>query len=206
MPEIEPIPSDPGAPPAVRLSRWSRALLGTLSLLIALVTAVQLAALFLEAAPANTVSQRYHTQLTWWVEPWLEQDWKLFAPDPQSSNTTIRARVRGVDGAVSSWIDVTAADYAAITYDPMPSQLNQNQLRRAWSAYTGAVANGEPADTARSRLLEQYVAEITTQRLAADRVPGPYRSVQLEAVNTPITPPGASAKDPTTRMTPRIVP
>jgi hypothetical protein len=217
MPDDETPPGEPAPPeapeaatpvpppPPMRLSRWSRGLLAAISLLIAAVTIGELATMFLEAAPSNTVSARYQAQVSWWVEPWLEQDWQLFAPVPQSSNTTIEARARGANGVVSGWVDLTAADYAAIAHDPMPSQLNQNQLRRAWSAYTAAVPASQFADTARGKLLEQYVANIAAQRLAAS-VPGPYQSVQLEAVDTPITPPGATAKNQTSRMTPWLAP
>jgi hypothetical protein len=55
----------------VQLSRWSRVLLAVITTILAIVTAVQLMAIFLEAAPANTISQRYATQLSWWVEPWF---------------------------------------------------------------------------------------------------------------------------------------
>jgi hypothetical protein len=193
-------------PRPVRLSGRSRALLGLISVLIATVTAVQLAAMFLEAAPRNTVSQRYRAQLSWWTEPWLEQDWRLFAPDPQTSNQTIRARARTADGTAGPWVDLTAADYAAVAHDPMPSQANQNELRRAWDAYAASRSASGAAATPRAQLVQQYLANIAARRLAGS-VAGRFTAVQLQVVSTPIPPPtaagtSAAASAPTTRSTP----
>jgi hypothetical protein len=193
--ETAPAPAGEPEPPPLALSRWSRSLLGAISLLILTLTAAQLVSMFLEAAPRNTVSQRYRAQLSWWVEPWLEQDWRLFAPDPQTSNLTIRARARRADGTATAWVDLTAADYAAIAHDPMPSQANQNELRRAWSAYLATVSTPGNADTANARLLKQYLANIAAQRLAGS-VAGPVTSVQLQARGTPIALPGTAASTP----------
>jgi len=199
-PAAEPVAAAPDPagrpdPPPIALSAWSKSLLVAISLLIFALTAVQLVSMFLEAAPRNTVSRQYRAQLSWWVEPWLEQDWRLFAPDPQTSNVTIRARARRADGTTTGWVDLTAADYAAIAHDPMPSQTNQNELRRAWGAYLAAQATSGTADTADARLLTQYLANIATQRLAGS-VAGPITSVQLQAQSTPIALPGTAT--PTT--------
>lgn len=194
-------------PPPIVLSRWSRALLAVISLLILAVTAVQLVSMFLEAAPRNTVSRQYRAQLSWWVEPWLEQDWRLFAPDPQTSNVTIRARARHTDGTITAWVDLTAADYAAVAHDPMPSQVNQNELRRAWDAYLSAVAPSGNAGSANARLIKKYLADVAAERLAgstvgatAGSVAGPIAAVQFQAQSTPIALPGTAA-----RPTPKAV-
>jgi hypothetical protein len=188
-----PAPAPPPDQPPITLSRWSKSLLGAISLLIAALTVVQLVSMFLEAAPRNTVSQRYRAQLSWWTEPWLEQDWRLFAPDPQTSNVTIRARARRADGTTTGWVDLTAADYAAIAHDPMPSQANQNELRRAWSAYLASQATSGTADSADARLLERYLANIAALRLAGTAA-GPVTAVQLQARSTLIALPGAAAR------------
>lgn len=179
-------------PPPIALSRWSKSLLATISLLIAALTALQLVSMFLGSAPRNTVSQRYRGQLSWWTEPWLEQDWRLFAPDPQTSNLTIRARARRADGTTTGWVDLTAADYAAIVHDPMPSQANQNELRRAWGAYLASQATSGTADSTDARLLKRYLANIAALRLAGT-VAGPITAVQLQSRSTPIALPGAAA-------------
>ena len=121
--------------PQVRLSRWSRVALLGMVLLAAVVTAVQFAAVMLVSGPSNTISLRYAPQVHALTQPFLEQDWQLFGPNPQSSNTRILVRTRSANGTVGSWIDLTAVDYSAVLHDPMPSHANENELRRAWDAY-----------------------------------------------------------------------
>jgi Family of unknown function (DUF5819) len=174
-----------GAEP-VRLSRWSRVLLGVVALLVAAVTAVHLVTIFFDAAPPNTVSQRYASELKWWTQPWLQQNWRLFAPDPQSANTDISARVRSTDGAVSPWVDLTAIDYAAVRHDPMPSHANENELRLAWDAYAGS----RPGSSLQG-MLQQYLVNIVLQRLPA-AMSGPFSGVQFQVRTTPMPAPGSS--------------
>ncbi|QMU67639.1 DUF5819 family protein [Streptacidiphilus sp. P02-A3a] len=183
----QPDPTEPDRPEPVRLSRWSKAVLAVVALLVSAVTAVHLTAIFFDAAPPNTVSQRYATELRWWTQPWLAQNWKLFAPDPQSTNTDISARVRSADGAVSPWVDLTAIDYAAVRHDPMPSHANENELRMAWNSYTGS----QPGSSLQL-MLQQYLVNIVLQRVPGTG-PGPFSGVQLRVTNTPLEPPGHAA-------------
>lgn len=175
----------PPPPRPVRLSRGPRALLAAAAAAIALVTVVQLAAIFLDSAPPNTVSERYHPQITWWIRPLFEQNWKLFAPDPQSANTTIDVRVRDPRGDVSRWVDLTAIDYAAVLHDPMPSHANENELRLAWNAYADAKDG-----SGTQRLLRQYLVNIALERLTSS-TRGPYAAVQFKVTNNPMPRPGS---------------
>ena len=168
----------------VELSRWPKAVLVVAAAMIALTAAVQTAAMTLVSAPANTVSRQYGTELNWWVQPWLDQNWKLFGPKPQTANDTILARVRTPRGGQSAWIDLTAIDYAAIRHDPMPSHANENELRLAFSAY----ASSAP-DSAQQDLLRQYLMNFACQRLGIS-VPGRYSAIQLQLVTTPMGAPG----------------
>jgi hypothetical protein len=183
-------PPDPGReayPEPVRLtSRWSRVLLALVSAAIVAVTAAQLAVTFLESAPPNTLSRHYSAQLDWWAQPWFVQNWRLFAPDPQSANTTISARLRTGAGVVGPWINLTAIDYAAVLHDPMPSHGNQNELRLAWGAYEGSTPG-----SARQVMLRQYLVNFVLQRIAGP-ASGPYTGVQLEVRTTPMTLPDSS--------------
>ncbi|MFJ1795640.1 DUF5819 family protein [Kitasatospora griseola] len=79
------VPTFAGAGPAV----------GTLALL---------AALFLRAAPENSVSRAYRAQLDAVVHPEFEQNWRLFAPDPPQREVMVAARVQTVadDGRVTT--------------------------------------------------------------------------------------------------------
>jgi hypothetical protein len=203
---ISAISDIPPAPPADtsgagELSRRSRALLAVITTIIAVVTAIQLVTIFLEAAPSNTISQRYATQLSWWVEPWFEENWQLFAPNPMSGNLTVQARARTVAGVVTPWVDIGAVDYAATRHDPMPSHVNQNELRRAWFAYAAALPGSGVPNTAEGRMLQQYVVNIAASRLSGS-VPGPYDTIQLQATMTPIPAPGSTTTPvPSTQTT-----
>jgi hypothetical protein len=185
-PDRDPPPARP-----VPLSRWSRCLFALISLVIAATAGTQLATMFLAAAPGNALSTRYHGVVSGWTEPWLQQNWQLFAPDPQTSNITIMARGRTQSGTIGPWVDLTAQDYAAIQDDPFPSQANQNELRRAWTAYTAAVPVDGVPSTPEAKLLQQYVANIAAQRLTRTTA-GPYQAVQLQEIDLPITPPDGS--------------
>lgn len=183
-----------GGPQPVRLSWWSRVLLGVAAALIALVTAAQLATMMLAASPSNTLSQQYRTQLNWWITPWLGQNWQLFGPNPQEQNLTILVRVQDATGAHSAWVDLTAIDYAAVLHDPMPSHANQNELRLAWDAYQNSEPGGET-----QKLMRQYLVNFAAQRL---KISGPdgYTAIQFESVTTPMPPPGTSAPQPPTNQ------
>lgn len=178
----------------LRLSRWSRVLLGAVAVLIGLVTAAQGASMVLASSPPNTLTRQYKTQLNWWVDPFLGQNWKLFGPNPQTANITILARVRDAAGAQSAWVDLTAIDYAAITHDPMPSHANENELRLAWDAYENTGTNA-----ATRNLVRQYLVNFAAERLGLT-VPGPDTAVQFESVSTPMPPPGTTGPQPPTNQ------
>jgi len=180
------------ADPPIRLSRWSRVALLGMGLLAAAVTAVQFAAVLLVSSPPNTISLRYAPQLNGWTQPWFEQDWQLFGPNPQSSNTRILVRTRSAGGTVGPWIDLTAVDYSAIQHDPMPSQSNQNELRRAWDAY-----QGYSPTSSLGVLTRQYLVNIASQRLTALGRGTSFAAIEFQIQDTPITPPG-SAQSPRT--------
>jgi hypothetical protein len=175
------------AEPPVRLSRWSRVALLGMVLVAAVVTAVQCAAVMLVSAPPTTISLRYAPQLHTWTQPFLEQDWQLFGPNPQSSNTRILVRTRSANGVVGSWIDLTAVDYSAIEHDPMPSQVNQNLLRRAWDSYQ----NYSPTSTL-GALTRQYLVNIASQRLASLGDSANFAAIELQIQDAPISSPGST--------------
>ena len=66
-------------------------------------TGILLGAVFLHVAPSNAVSQRYQQQVDGIVFPELEQNWKLFAPNPLQQNIAVqvRAQVRTADGELT---------------------------------------------------------------------------------------------------------
>lgn len=185
-----------GAPPAdeqpVVLSRWARLTLAGVTVVIGLALAVHLLAMFLGAAPANTLSQRYQKQLTTWTEPWLEQNWKLFAPNPVSENVTIQARGRLVTGFVGPWVNLSAADDADTLHNPMPDHETQNQLRNAWFDYLDDVPTSGDPTTLDGTLMRQQLCRVTLDRLdrLGSHLSGRIDAIMLQVTTTPVPAPG----------------
>lgn len=186
---MEQTPAEPAEPP-VRLSRWSRVALIVIGVLIGAVTTVQTAAVMLVSGPSNTITTRYGAELSGWTQPWFAQDWQLFGPNPQSANNEILVRARTQDGAVGPWVDLTAEDYAAIEHDPIPSQGNTNELRRAWQEYRNLAA-----DSPLTQTVQSYLANIALQRLLAQGYAGgasTFAAVEFDYANVAIPAPGST--------------
>lgn len=107
---------DEAAVPGKQLIRVRavKAGLRTAVALCLLTTLVHAVLVFLHVAPANPVSKRYSSQINGWVYPLFEQNWRLFAPDPDSFNRKILARTAHTDsdGSVrvtpgSTWLPWT---------------------------------------------------------------------------------------------------
>lgn len=157
---------------------------------------VHVAMVFLYVAPSNTVSLAYQKPVDEWIYPYFEQDWRLFAPNPQSAREQISVRTSAVapDGAtrLSDWIDLTAVDDAAVRHDIFPSHTAQNMLRRAWAAYTNARGTDGRPPSRRALMLQEYLRNIAVQRAAAHGEAA-FSAVQLRVVTTPIEPPSVRA-------------
>jgi Family of unknown function (DUF5819) len=129
-------------------------------LLTVVLIAIQLTATFLYNAPSNVISQRYQTQISWWMNPLLNQNWQLFAPNPISENLEVDARASvGPSATVTSWVNLSAIDAAGTVGDPVPSHLTMNGLRNAWREFVGThsssglpLANSPMAATAQGYL------------------------------------------------------
>ncbi|MEW2166554.1 DUF5819 family protein [Streptomyces sp. NPDC007084] len=157
---------------------------------------VHVALVFLHVAPTNTLSKRYSPLVNAWVYPFFEQNWRLFAPDPDSANRQILVRTArtGSDGSsrVSGWFDLTAVDAAAVEHDPFPSHTAQNMLRRAWTSYVDTHGGDDTARTERARMMRRYLANIAVRRVAAHR-DGSFDFIQLRVVTRPIAASGPAA-------------
>lgn len=190
-------PDATAAPPT--LPKGARALrTGVCAMVVLCVVAsvVHVLLVFLHVAPANTVSKRYGSQINAWVFPFFEQNWRLFAPDPESVNRQILARTArtGADGSfeVSPWFDLTAVDGSAVEHHVFPSHTAQNMLRRAWSGYVDAHGGDDTARTERAVMMRTYLTNIAADRLAAHRG-DTFDFVQLRVVALPVAAPGARA-------------
>ncbi|QIQ03666.1 DUF5819 family protein [Streptomyces liangshanensis] len=148
---------------------------------------------FLHVAPANTVTQRFNQQVNGWVFPVFEQNWKLFAPDPDSANRRISARTASTapDGTVqvSDWFDLTALDESAVEHHVFPSHTAQNLLRRAWTAYVESHGADDRTRSERALMTRAYLRNIAVKRVTAHRG-GTFRSLQLRVVTVPVAAPG----------------
>lgn len=156
---------------------------------------VHVAMVFLYVAPSNTVSLTYKRQTDAWIYPYFEQDWRLFAPNPQSAREQISVRTSTVapDGSarLSGWIDLTAMDDAAVRHNVFPSHTAQNMLRRAWAAYANAQGPDGQPPSQRALILQEYLRNIAVQRAAHGDAT--FSAIQLRVVTTPIEEPSLQA-------------
>ncbi|MFD3480119.1 DUF5819 family protein [Streptomyces sp. NPDC058695] len=209
-PAIQECADDVTAP--VRWSRGARALKAGLSTVVVLcvaTTLVHVVLVFLHVAPANTVSKRYSPLINAWVYPLFEQNWRLFAPDPDSVNRQILVRTAHADSSgsvrVSAWFDLTAVDNSAVEHDPFPSHTAQNLLRRAWTSYVDSHGGDDKARTERALMMQRYLRNIAADRVAAHKG-GTFDFIQLRVVTRPIAPSGSPAGSRPTPTENRLLP
>ncbi|MFI5687242.1 DUF5819 family protein [Streptomyces sp. NPDC051636] len=179
---------------------------------LCLVTAlVHVVVVFLAVAPSNSLSRRYGQQINAWVYPLFEQNWRLFAPNPDAVNRQILARTAHTasDGSmrVSPWFDLTAVDRAAVEHHVFPSHTAQNLLRRAWSSYVETHGADDTARSERAVMMQKYLSNIAADRVAGHNSGGAFDFIQLRVVTRPVAAPGATAGDrPPTPVENRLLP
>ncbi|WP_244315854.1 DUF5819 family protein [Streptomyces albidochromogenes] len=192
-----------------RGARVLKAGLRTVVVLCLFTTLVHVVLVFLHVAPANTVSKRYTAAIDAWVYPYFEQNWRLFAPDPDSVNRQILARTAdtGADGSVkvSDWFDLTAVDNSTVEHNPFPSHTTQNLLRRAWTSYTETHGGDDKARTERAVMIQKYLNNIAADRVTAHNG-GTFDFIQLRVITQPIPAPGTATSGPRTPAETRLLP
>ncbi|MDT0571918.1 DUF5819 family protein [Streptomyces sp. DSM 3412] len=185
------MPPPPSEPPPILL----QALTSTAAALCLATALAHVLLVFLHVAPPNPLSQQYGRQVEAWVHPLFEQNWRLFAPDPESVNRQISVRTEhtGPDGAkqVSDWFDLTAVDNSAVKHNPFPSHTAQNMLRRAWSSYLDHHGGDDRPRSQRALMTQQYLTNIASKRVAAHRG-GPFEAIQLRVVTVSIAAPASA--------------
>ncbi|MGW6919453.1 DUF5819 family protein [Kitasatospora sp. NPDC054939] len=148
--------------------------------------------MFLYVAPPNQISQRYSRQINAWIYPLFEQNWRLFAPDPQSVDWQISARTvktsAGGHREVSDWFDLTAVDESDVKHNVFPSHTTQNMLRRSWTAYLEVHGGDDKPRSERAVMVQKYLSNIAVQRLA-DHQHHTFDAVQLRVTTRPIPAP-----------------
>ncbi|WP_441246457.1 DUF5819 family protein [Kitasatospora sp. McL0602] len=158
---------------------------------------------FLYVAPPNQMSQYYGKQINAWIYPLFEQNWRLFAPDPESVSRQVSARVTmtSPDGRtqVGDWFDLTAVDDSDGRHNIFPSHTTQNMLRRAWTSYLEVQGTDDKPHSARALMLQKYLSNIAVERATAHQS-GTFDAVQLRVVTRPIGAPSTpGAPRPTTQ-------
>ncbi|WP_260605195.1 DUF5819 family protein [Streptomyces sp. WAC01280] len=173
-------------------------------------TLVHLVMVFLHVAPSNPVSKRYSTQVNGWVYPLFEQNWRLFAPDPDSFNRQVLARTAHTDSngtvRVGPWFDLAAVDNSAVEHHPFPSHTAQNLVRRAWSSYVETHGGSDTARSDRAVMLQKYLSNIAADRVAAHNDGGTFEFVQLRVITLPIAAPGTAGNRPPVPVENRLLP
>ncbi|MGH4035160.1 DUF5819 family protein [Actinomycetota bacterium Odt1-20B] len=194
-----PPPPHPPAPPRPGIAGLPLGyqLVAALALAVIAVTAcVHVGMVFLHVAPSNTVSKKHSEAVDWWVYPEFEQNWKLFAPNPLQQNVAVQARAefRTADGGTrtTEWYDLSAQDGADIDGNPLPSHIQQNELRRAWDFYVGSHDAENRPSGLRGQLSERYVRRIVLMRIDREQAGGPdarIERVQIRSRTTNVRPP-----------------
>ncbi|WP_230689652.1 DUF5819 family protein [Catellatospora paridis] len=168
-----------------------RAAMGVAVALCVMTSLVHVLLVFLYVTPSNEISRRYDSQINAWIYPFFEQNWKLFAPDPETATSQISVRTThtSTDGSieVSDWFDLTAVDEFAVKHNVFPSHTTQNLLRRAWITYLDTHGNDDEPHSERALMMQKYLRNIAVGRLTAHR-PAPFEAIQLRVITRPIMP------------------
>ncbi|WP_406138051.1 DUF5819 family protein [Streptomyces sp. NBC_01089] len=179
--------------------------------LIGVLTVVHLSMVFLHVAPSNTVSKQYGKAVDDWIYPEFEQNWKLFAPNPLQQNIDVQARaeIRTKSGGVTTtgWTDLSAEDGASLHHNPLPSHVDQNELRRAWDFFTGSHNNDNQPIGTRGNLSEQYIRRIVTLRMSEGlRSGSTVERIQVRSATSSVKAPPWSQEKIDTRVSYRVLP
>ncbi len=179
-------------------NRVRRGVLNTAVALCLTTALTHIGLVFLHVAPSNAVSQRFNSQVDAWIYPLFEQNWRLFAPDPDSVNRQISARTAHTapDGSVqvSRWTDLTAVDSSAIEHNAFPSHTSQNMLRRSWTSYVELHGGDDVPRSDRAVMMQRYLRNIAADRMA-ERDGKPFENIQLRVVTLPVAAPGSTDRD-----------
>ncbi|MGK5530544.1 DUF5819 family protein [Streptomyces sp. URMC 129] len=193
-----------GAPRFSALPPAARAVIAVAAAAVALVTVAHMAALLFFVAPeGNTAMEQQGDLIRDWVEPEFAQNWKLFAPEPTTTNVhvQVRAEIRGVSGPeVTEWIDLTARTQDDMRYHPLPSKTMNTQLRRACAQYLKSHEADGTATSGYGTLTEIHLYRLALQRIDGDVDPDTVESLQVRLERT--RPPAMPWTDDSVSRTP----
>jgi hypothetical protein len=190
--------------------RTLRVVMGAIAGLCAATALAHITLVFLHVAPSNPVSQRLQKPIQAWIYPVFEQNWLLFAPNPNTYNTQVFARTGRLTEAgrreTTDWIDISAADVSGTRHNLYPSRTTQTMLRRVWVSYTISHDQNDVPYGDWGLTRAEYLRNIAMQRIR-ERSTHPFQTIQLKVVTYTIAPPetaGAPAApaEPFTRTLP----
>ncbi|MEE1927056.1 DUF5819 family protein [Streptomyces sp. TRM 70351] len=190
-------PAGPGG-----LSLPARVVVAAGAWLTGAVAAVHLGMVFFHVAPPNVVSREHDDVIDAWIHPELDQNWKLFAPEPlhQTVRVHARARVREDDGTLTTtgWYDLSAQDIAATRGHPLPSH-TRHHLRKGWGVFSDSHDERHRPVGPRGYLMRAYLERIALERLADLTHHADIEQFQLRSAATPVpAPPWEADRSATT--------
>jgi len=79
---------------------------------------------FLHVAPSNPVSQQLAPAVNFWMTPFFDQNWELFAPEPVSRDTGLLVRGKASGEDLGGFIDLSTAMLERKLHNPVPDNLH----------------------------------------------------------------------------------
>ncbi|MGW5848265.1 DUF5819 family protein [Streptomyces sp. NPDC055254] len=162
--------------------------------------------------PLNPVKLRYYDRVNSVMQPYLAQNWMLFAPDPLSDERGILARARCSDGHVTDFYNVTRpyvereqndrffASRTNRLVSGTISQLNNSdpildRMRKSEEERKQPVIPLAPYEKTTREQAEKFLSRFSLRQLADVCSGNPVAAVQVRAyVHT--LPPWSKRKDP----------
>ncbi|MGW6603285.1 DUF5819 family protein [Streptomyces sp. NPDC055036] len=135
--------------------------------------------------PLTPVKVKYYNQVNEVMQPFLSQNWMLFAPDPLSDDRGILSRARCTDGTMTDFYDVTSPYVEKVQDD----RFFPSRISRLVSGTITQLDNGDPVlqrlrDTEKERKKKQLplLPYEKTSQDEAERFMSRYSLAQMPGV------------------------
>ncbi|GEA81925.1 DUF5819 family protein [Cellulomonas uda] len=90
--------------------------------LVAAVLGTHLAVTALYVAPPNPLKYALQRPVNAWIQPFFEQNWQLFAPDPVRTDSGVLVRATTRDGEDTDFLTINAPYLEARHHNPLPDR------------------------------------------------------------------------------------
>lgn len=102
---------------------------------------------FLWNAPSNPIREAVNGQVTGYIQPFFQQNWSLFAPNPINAQEEVWVRARLVGPqtgavAITEWVSATQLEWTIVRHNPAPARVNRlssnlsRRINTAWNELT----------------------------------------------------------------------